>query len=106
MNFKDLVKLSKIEIVRSLPIFSKNDKLVYRPCQLGKQTQSPHKKINYINTSQALELIHIDLMDPMRTKSIGGKKYIIVVVDDFSRFTWVKFLREKSDAFDFFTSFV
>jgi transposase InsO family protein len=42
----------------------------------------------------------MDLMGPTRTTSLGGRKYILVVVDDFSRYTWATFLREKSDAFD------
>ncbi|KAA0058404.1 gag-pol polyprotein [Cucumis melo var. makuwa] len=39
----------------------------------------------------------MDLMGPMQTKSLGGKKYVFVVMDDFSHFTWIRFLRKKSD---------
>ena len=42
----------------------------------------------------------MDLMGPTRIESMGGKRYIMVVVDDFSRYSWVEFLREKSEAFD------
>ena len=42
----------------------------------------------------------MDLMGPTRTESMGGKRYIMVVVDDFSRYSWVEFLREKSEACD------
>ena len=42
----------------------------------------------------------MDLMGPTRTESMGGKRYIMVVVDDFSRFSWVEFLRAKSEAYD------
>jgi transposase InsO family protein len=42
----------------------------------------------------------MDLIGPTRTTSLGGKRYILVVVDDFSRYTWVILLREKSEAFD------
>ena len=42
----------------------------------------------------------MDLMGPTRTESMGGKRYIMVVVDDFSRYSWVEFLREKSEAYD------
>jgi len=45
-------------------------------------------------------LLHMDLMGPSRTASLGGRKYILVVVDDFSRYTWAILLWEKSDAFD------
>jgi hypothetical protein len=44
----------------------------------------------------------MDLMGPMQVESIGGKRYAFVVVDDFSRFTWVNFIREKSGTFDVF----
>ena len=41
----------------------------------------------------------MDLMGPMRTESLGGKKYILVMVDDYSRYAWVAFLRYKSETF-------
>jgi hypothetical protein len=61
-------------------------------CSLNTPT---HKKTFGIHTSRNLELLHMDLMGPTRTKSMGGKKYILVIVDDFSRFTWVLLLREN-----------
>ena len=48
--------------------------------------------------SRPLEVLHLDLMGPIRIKSLGGKRYIMVVVDDFTRYTWVILLRSKSDA--------
>ena len=45
-----------------------------------------------------MELLHPDLKGPTRTESLGGKRYIIVVVDDFTRYTWVILLRSKIDA--------
>ncbi|GAA0184002.1 hypothetical protein LIER_31316 [Lithospermum erythrorhizon] len=42
----------------------------------------------------------MDLMGPMKVKNIGGKKYVYVCVDDFSRYTWVEFIREKSYTFE------
>ena len=59
-----------------------------------------HHKVNVIATSRCLELLHVDLMGPIRTESLGGKRYIMVIVDDFSRYTWVEFLREKSEAYE------
>ena len=66
---------------------------------MGKQTKFSHPKVNVTATSHPLELLHVDLMDPTRTESLGGKRYIVVVVDDFSRYSWVEFLREKLEAF-------
>ena len=50
-------------------------------------------------TFKPLELVHIDLIDPTQIESIGGKNYIFVSIDDFSQFTWVNFIQEKSDTF-------
>ena len=49
-------------------------------------------------TSRPLELLHLDFMGPTRTESLGGKRYIMVMVDDFTRYTWVILLRSKFDA--------
>lgn len=64
------------------------------------------KKVNKhmlqtFGTTRCLELLHMDLMGPMEVESLGGKKYSLVCVDDFSRFTLMKFIREKSDTFVF-----
>ena len=51
-----------------------------------------------VQTSRPLELLHIDLMGPARVQSFGGKKYILVVVDDFTRYTWVVLFKDKAEA--------
>ena len=66
---------------------------------MGKQTRSQHKSIEHLVTSKCLELIHMDLVSPVQTESIAGKRYIYVCLDDYSRFAWVDFIREKSDTF-------
>ncbi|GJV41471.1 retrovirus-related pol polyprotein from transposon TNT 1-94 [Tanacetum coccineum] len=64
-------------------------------CQLGKSKKFSHwPKSKNINM-EVLHTLHMDLCGPMRVQSIKGKKYILVIVDDYSRFTWVKFLRFK-----------
>jgi hypothetical protein len=47
-------------------------------------------------TDRPLELLHMDLFGPITYISIGGSKYCLVIVDDYSRFTWVFFLKEKN----------
>jgi transposase InsO family protein len=49
-----------------------------------------------MTTERPLELLHMDLFDPIAYISIDGSKYCIVIVDDYSHFTWVFFLQEKS----------
>ena len=82
-NYKQMAKVLKLKAVIGLPKFGKIKKNVCGPCQLGKQTKSTHPKVNVVATSRPLELLHVDLMGPMRTESMGGKRYIMVVVDDF-----------------------
>ena len=95
-----MAKVSKLKAVVGLPKFGKVEKNVCGPCQMGKQTKSTHPKVNVVATSRPLELLHMDLMGPMRIESMGRKRYIMVVVDDFSRYCWVKFLTKKSEACD------
>jgi transposase InsO family protein len=56
-----------------------------------------HQSKNVMTTSRPLELLHMDLFGPVTYLSIGGRKYGLVTVDDFSRFTWVFFLQDKSE---------
>ena len=65
---------------------------------MGKQVKSKHLSVTKVQTSRPFELLHIDLMGPTRVQSLGGKKYILVVVDDFTRYTWVVLLRDKAEA--------
>ncbi|KAA0051806.1 gag-pol polyprotein [Cucumis melo var. makuwa] len=66
-------------------------------CQVEKQIKASHKSMKECCTNRVLELLHMDLMGPMQTESLGGKKYVFVAMDDFSLFTWIRFLKGKSD---------
>ena len=59
-----------------------------------------------MNTSKVFELLHMDLFGPTQYTSIGGNKYGLVIVDDYTRYTWVFFLVDKSDVFATFKSFI
>ena len=84
--------------VRGLPLLKFEKEHLCAACEMSKQGRRSHP--TRINTKivEALELLHIDLCGPSAIESIGGSKYILVIVDDFSRFTWVFFLKQKSDA--------
>ena len=56
------------------------------------------KSKNLVSTSRPLELLHIDLFGPMDVISMGGKSYGFIIIDDYSRFTWVYFLAHKDEA--------
>ncbi|GJV16392.1 retrovirus-related pol polyprotein from transposon TNT 1-94 [Tanacetum coccineum] len=67
-------------------------------CALGKSKKSSHQPKAEDTNQEKLYILHMDLCGPMRVASINGKRYILVIVDDYSRFTWVRFLRTKDEA--------
>jgi transposase InsO family protein len=69
-------------------------------CQADKQVGEPHHAKNIMTTTRSLEMIHIDLFSPITYISIGGNKYGIIIVDDYSCFTWVFFLHDKIEMQD------
>nr|GEZ98989.1 retrovirus-related Pol polyprotein from transposon TNT 1-94 [Tanacetum cinerariifolium] len=75
-------------------------------CAMGKSTKKTHKPKSEDTNQEKLYLLHTDLCVPMRVESVNGKKYILVIVDDYSRFTWVKFLRSKDETLDFIIKFL
>jgi hypothetical protein len=100
LNFSDMLKIAGKDIVKGLPKMEKTGKGICGSCQLGKQTRAAHKKTSGIQTFRNLEFLHMDLMGPNRTASLGGKRYILVIVDDFSRYIGATPIREKYDALD------
>nr|GFB42250.1 hypothetical protein [Tanacetum cinerariifolium] len=68
---------------------------------MDKSTKKTHKRKSEDTNQEKLYLLHMDLCGPMLVESVNGKKYILVIVDDYSRFTWVKFLRSKDETPDF-----
>ena len=73
-SFKKVAKVSKLKAVEGLPKFGKIEKTICGACQMGKQTKESHHKVNVIATSHCLELLHVDLIGPTRTESLGGKR--------------------------------
>ncbi|GJT09410.1 retrovirus-related pol polyprotein from transposon TNT 1-94 [Tanacetum coccineum] len=72
----------------------------------SKSSKKPHKPKSEDTNQEKLYLLHMDLCGPMRVASVNGKKYILVIVDDYSRFTWVKCLRSKDEAPAFIINFL
>nr|GEU88307.1 ribonuclease H-like domain-containing protein [Tanacetum cinerariifolium] len=77
-----------------------NDRLsrLFSACALGKSKKSSHRPKAKDTNQEKLYLLHMDLCGSMRVESINEKKYILVIVDDYLRFTWVRFLRSKDEA--------
>jgi transposase InsO family protein len=66
-------------------------------CQAGKQVKAHHYAKNIMTTTRPLEMLHMDLIGPVAYISIGGNKYGLVIIDDYSRLIWVCFLQDKSE---------
>ena len=103
VNFKIISKLSKNDLVRGLPRIPYKKDHLCDACQRGKQIKSSFKAKDIVSTKRPLELLHLDLFGPSRIQSLNGSKYAFVIVDDYSRFTWVIFLKSKNDAFSEFS---
>ncbi|GJT11642.1 retrovirus-related pol polyprotein from transposon TNT 1-94 [Tanacetum coccineum] len=73
---------------------------------MGKSKKKPHKPKSEDTNQEKLFLLYMDLCGPMRVTIVNGKKYILVIVDYYSRFTWVQFLRSKDEALDFIIKFL
>ena len=74
-------------------------------CEADKITKKHHSAKTIMTTTRPLELLHMDLFGPQNYVSLGGNKYCLVIVNDFSRYTWVFFLDDKSKVVDIFKSF-
>jgi hypothetical protein len=89
-------KLLKEEHILGLTNVHFEKDRVCSACQAGKQVGVHHPHKNIMTTNRPLELLHMDLFGPIAYISIGGSKYCLVIVDDYSRFTWIFFLQDKS----------
>jgi hypothetical protein len=76
--------------------------LVYAPCRHGKMIVASHSPINTVMTEHHVQLFHMDTVSPSRVRSMGGKWYVFVIVDDYSRYSWVLFLERKDQVCEHF----
>ncbi|GJW84773.1 retrovirus-related pol polyprotein from transposon TNT 1-94, partial [Tanacetum coccineum] len=100
LNFGTLNKLAKGDLARGIPRLKFQKDHLCSAYALGKSRKSSHQPKAEDTNQEKLYLLHMDLCGPMRVASINRKMYILVIVDDYSRFTWVKFLRSKDEALD------
>ncbi|GJT13355.1 retrovirus-related pol polyprotein from transposon TNT 1-94 [Tanacetum coccineum] len=106
LNFGTINHLARHGLVRGLPKLKFEKDHLCSACAMGKSKKKPHIPKSEDTNQEKLYLLHMDLCGPMRVASVNGKKYILVIVDDYSRFTWVKCLRSKDEAPDFIIKFL
>ncbi|GJU44862.1 retrovirus-related pol polyprotein from transposon TNT 1-94 [Tanacetum coccineum] len=97
LNFDTINLLSKNNIVNGLPKLKFVKDHLCSSCELGKAKRKSFHTKTTPSSKRRLQLLHMDLCGPMRVESINGKKYVLVIVDDYSRYTWTHFLRSKDE---------
>ncbi|GJR10366.1 retrovirus-related pol polyprotein from transposon TNT 1-94 [Tanacetum coccineum] len=97
LNFDYINLLSKKDVVIGLPKLKYVKDQLCSSCEVSKAKRSSFKTKVVPSSKGRLNLLHMDLCGPMRVASINGKKYILVIVDDYSRYTWTLFLRSKDE---------
>nr|GEZ44456.1 hypothetical protein [Tanacetum cinerariifolium] len=95
LNFDTINLLSKNDIVIGLPKLKFVKYHLCSACELGKAKRKSFQTKTTPRSKRWLQVLHMDLCGPMRVESINGKKYVLVIVDDYSRYTWTHFLRSK-----------
>ncbi|GJZ56424.1 retrovirus-related pol polyprotein from transposon TNT 1-94 [Tanacetum coccineum] len=98
LNFDTINDLARNDLVTGLPKFKYYKEHLCPSCEQEKSKRASHLPKPVPNSKQRLHLLHMDLCGPMRIASINGKRYVLVIVDDYSRYTWVVFLRSKDEA--------
>nr|GEX29890.1 hypothetical protein [Tanacetum cinerariifolium] len=97
LNFDTINLLSKYDIVTGLPKLKFVKDHLCSFCELGKEKCKSFKTNTTSIPKQWLQILHMDLCGLVRVESFNGKKYVLVIVDDYSRYTWTHFLRCKDE---------
>ncbi|KAI3758325.1 hypothetical protein L6452_05885 [Arctium lappa] len=97
LNFSSLDKLVKLNLVKGLPSLKFNKDHLCSACEMGKMKRSSHKTKSENNCPRPLHMLHVDRCGPISVQSLAGKKFILVLIDEFSRYTWIEFIIAKSD---------
>nr|GEX04478.1 retrovirus-related Pol polyprotein from transposon TNT 1-94 [Tanacetum cinerariifolium] len=103
-NMRIIQSLASKELVRNLPKL-KFDQYFCDACKFGKQAHVSHKAKNVVSMTRCLELLYMDLFGPFAIQSYEGNRYTLVIADDYSRYTWTRFLKDKTESFDQFKIF-
>nr|GEV83612.1 hypothetical protein [Tanacetum cinerariifolium] len=97
LNFDTINDLARNDLVAGLPKFKYHKEHLCPSCEQGKRKRASHPPKHVPNSRQRLHLLHMDLCGPMRIASINGKWYVLVIVDDYSRYMWNQVLKEYFD---------
>nr|GEU31596.1 retrovirus-related Pol polyprotein from transposon TNT 1-94 [Tanacetum cinerariifolium] len=105
-NFDYINLLSKKDIMIGLPKLKYVKDQICSSCELSKAKRSSFKTKAVPSSKGRIKLLHMNLCGPMGVESINGKKYILVIVDGYSRCTWTFFLRSKDETLEVLKDFL
>ena len=105
VNMRNLKRLLNGDHIVGLTDVTFEKDRVCSSCIAGKQLGKRHPSKSIITTSRPLELLHLDLFGPSHYDSLGGSKFGLVIVDDYSRYTWVFLLKSKDETHKYFINF-
>ena len=97
VGYNRLKVMMKKSMLKGLPNLEIRDNIIYVGCQYGKAHELPYEELNY-RAEKPLELVHSNVFGPVKQSSISGNRYMITFIDDYSRYVWVNFMKEKSEA--------
>ncbi|KAJ9536406.1 hypothetical protein OSB04_un000419 [Centaurea solstitialis] len=103
---KYIDKIVKHQLVSGIPLIKFEQEEMCPGCEKGKMKRASHPPKPEQGSKSPLSLLHMDLCGPMKYQSLAGRKYILVIVDDFSRYTWTKFLKTKDETSSLIINFI
>jgi hypothetical protein len=104
LRFDLLCRLSGLGLLQGLSLLKFESNLICSPCCYGKMIVASHSLINTMMTEQHVQLLHMNTVDRSRVRSMGGKLYVLIMVDDYSRYLLIFFLKSKDEVFEHFQS--
>ncbi|KAJ9542143.1 hypothetical protein OSB04_028649 [Centaurea solstitialis] len=106
LNYRYLDRLVKERLVSGIPMIKFEPDQLCSGCAQGKMKRASHPPKPEQGSKSPLSLIHMDLCGPMKTVSLAGRKYVLVIVDDYSRYTWTRFLKTKDETSNLIINFI
>ncbi|GJT13572.1 retrovirus-related pol polyprotein from transposon TNT 1-94 [Tanacetum coccineum] len=106
LNFKNINNLAKLNLISGLPSLTFSKDKNFSACEKGKHHRASLNTKRSFSINKCLHLLYMDLFGPVKPQTISHNKYTLVIVDEYSRYTWVFCLKKKSDAADFIMYFI
>jgi hypothetical protein len=106
LRFDLLYRLSGLDLLWGLPLLKFESGLIYVLYHHGKMIAASHSPVNTVMTEHPEQLLYMNIVGPSRVRSMGGKWYILIIVDNYSHYSWVFFLVSKDEVFEHFWSLV